>query len=126
VLSDHEQRALEELERSLAAGPSDAVPPGHPPGQWPARRSGPPGLLAVTAAGCVSALLLVAGVPAAALAIAAATALGWLFWRLWVHRADGGGLAASLLLGAGHGQSGPRRRPGESFREYLRWLSEAE
>jgi hypothetical protein len=126
VLSDSEQRALEELERSYAAGPSDAVPSGHPPRPGPGGISSSPGLLVLTALGCVSVALLLTGVPAAALAIAAATAMGWLFWRLWVHRADGGGLAASLLLGAGHGQSGGRRRLGESVRQYLRWLSEAE
>jgi len=126
VLSDSEQRALEELERSFAAGPSDAAPPGHPPGRGPDGVSASPGLFVLTALGCVSVALLLTGVAAAALAIAVATAIGWLFWRLWIHRADGGGLAASLLLGAGHGQSPQRRRPGESVRQYLRWLSEAE
>ena len=122
MLSDHEQRALEELERSLAAGTPEPVPPGRPPG----RRVRPPGFLVVAALVCVSAALLLTGVAAAGLAIAAATAIGWLFWRVWAHRGDGGGIAASVLLGAGLGQSRPRRRPGESIREYLRWLSEAQ
>ena len=126
MLSDHEQRALEALERGFAAGPSVAVPPGHGPGRGRAGASAGPGLLVVTVLGCVSIVLLVTGVAAAALAIAAATAIGWLYWRVWVHRADGGSRAASLMFGAGHGQSGPRRRPGESIRLYLRWLSEAE
>jgi hypothetical protein len=126
VLSDHELRALEELERDLATDSNGAVPPGHPSGPDSARASLPPGLLVVSALGCVSVALLVTGVPAAALAIAAATAIGWLFWRLWAHRADGGGRATSLVLGAGHGRSGPQGRPGEWIRQCLRWLSEAE
>jgi hypothetical protein len=80
----------------------------------------------VAALGCISVVLLVTGVPVAALAVALATALGWLFWRIWVHRADDAVVAAFLLLGAGQGRTGPRRRPGESIRQYLRWLAEAE
>jgi hypothetical protein len=53
VLSDHEQRAFEELERSFAAGPSDELPPGQP------GPSAPPGILVVTVLGCLSVVLLV-------------------------------------------------------------------
>ena len=53
---------------------------------------------------------------AAALAIATAAGIGWLFWWLWSRR-DGA---------AGPGQRGARRRPGESIRQFLRWLAEAE
>ena len=129
MLSDHEQRALEQLERSFTTGPSAAVPPGQPPGRNAARTSAPPGLLVLVALGYFSVVLLVTGVAAAAHAIATATAIGWVFWRVWAHRADGGGLAAVLLLGAGAGQSGPsgpRRRPGESIRQFRRWLAEAQ
>jgi hypothetical protein len=112
VLSDHEQRVLQELERSLAAGPA------------PDAR--PPGLVLLVALGCVSVVLLLAGVPAAALAIAAATAIGWLFWWSWARHRAGGGPAASVLLGGGHGQSGRPRRLGESASRFRRWLSEAE
>ena len=86
----------------------------------------PPGIRVVGALGCVSVVLLVVGPAVAALALATAAAIGWLFWRLWTHRADGGAGAAALLLGAGHGLSGSGRRPGESIRQYLRWLSEAQ
>jgi hypothetical protein len=112
VLSDHEQRVLEELERSLAAGPAPD-----------ARRSG---LVLLAAPGCVSVGLLLAGVPAAALAIAAATAIGWLFWWSWARHRAGGDSAASVLQGGGPGRSGRPRRLRESTSRFRRWLSEAE
>ena len=118
MLSDHEQRVLAELERCCAM---EALEP-----DKPSRRVGRPGCAAVLVLGAVSFALLIAGVAVAGLAVATATAIGWLFWRVWSHRADGGGIAASLSLGVGCGQSGPRHRPGESIRQYLRWLSEAQ
>ena len=60
----------------------------------------------LVALGYFSVVLLVTGVAAAALAIATATAIGWVFWRVWAHRADGGGLAAALLLGPAPGRAG--------------------
>jgi len=109
VLSEYEQRVLAELERSCEA---DRPEP-------PATRSRlGPALVALIAGLC--ALLLLTGAAAAALALATAAAIGRLSWHLWVHRGDG---AAALLLRAGH-RAG--RRPGESVRRYLRWLSEAE
>ena len=126
MLSDHEQRALEELERSYATGTAEPVTPGWPPGRAVGRTGRQPGVLVVGVLGCLSIAVAGAGVPAAGLAMATATAIGWLFWRIWSHRTDGGGIAASLSLGVGCGQSGPRRRPGESIRQYLRWLAEAQ
>jgi hypothetical protein len=122
VLSDYEQRVLEDLERRCAAEAREPVA---------SRRSGrrvnrPPGIRVMGALGCVIVVLLVVGPAVAALALATAAAIGWLFWRSWTHRADGGTGAASLLLGAGHGPSGSGIRPGESIRRYLRWLAEAE
>jgi hypothetical protein len=122
VLSDHEQRVLEELERRYGTEAREPVLSRR--SRRPARR--PPGVRAVAVLGCVSVVLLVAGAASAALALAVATAIGWFSWRLWTQRADGGVVAASLLLGAGHGQSGSGPRFGDSVRRYLRWLSEAE
>jgi hypothetical protein len=122
VLSDHEQRALEEIERRYATETREPVAPK----RSVRGTSRPPGIRVAAVLGCASAVLLLAGAAAAALAVATATAIGWLFWHFWVHRADGGAVAASLLLGAGHGRSGSGRRPGTSIQEYLRWLSEAE
>ena len=120
MLSDHEQRVLEELEGNLSTGPYSAAEP-------PVGRPGlAPGVLALATLGCLGVVLLMTGVAVAAFALATATAIGWLFWRMWAHRADGSRIAAPLLLGAGHGRSGPRRRPGASIRRYLRWLAEAE
>ena len=75
---------------------------------------------------CVSVALVFASVPAAALALALATAIGWLFWRLWSHRTDDGSIPAPPVNGADHGRNGSDHRPGESIRQYLKWLAEAE
>jgi hypothetical protein len=126
VLSDHEQRALEELERGYALEAREPVPSGVGPRPAVGRAGRPPGFLVASVLGCVSVVLLLSGVAAAALAVATATAIGWVFWRVCSHRADGGASPASLLLGAGHGRSRPGPRPGESIGQCLRWLSEAE
>ena len=119
MLSENEQRALEELERRYA---TEAVEPVRPDraARRPARRPGHRFVLVGTS---VSAVLFVVGVPAAALALALATAVGWLFWLLWSHRTDDLGNPASP---GAHGRGGADRLPGESIRQYLRWLSEAE
>jgi hypothetical protein len=70
VLSDDEQRALEEIERSL----QDAAP-GGTAGRHPVARA-----LTRTGVG-LSVLLLLVGVPVAALALGTATAANWVFWR---------------------------------------------
>jgi Protein of unknown function (DUF3040) len=93
VLSDHERRVLDELERSLAgdvAAPEDPGGPGtahRSPRRWSGRS---PADRALEAVGCSAGLLLVAGAAVAALAIAAAGALSWSLWRYWpVLRDDG-------------------------------------
>jgi hypothetical protein len=75
---------------------------------------------------CLSVALVFASVPAAALAVALATAIGWSFWLLWSHRTDDGSVPAPPLLGADHGHDGADPRLGESIRRYLKWLAEAE
>jgi Protein of unknown function (DUF3040) len=119
VLSENEQRALEELERGYATEAVEPVRPHRAP-RRPTRR---PGHRVVLVGTSLSAVLLVVGVPAAALALALATAVCWLFWRLWSHRTDDGSMSAPPDA---HGQEGADRRPGGSIRQYLRWLSEAE
>jgi hypothetical protein len=126
VLSDHEQRALEELERSYATEASEPVRSGPATRLSPRRSNRPPGFRVVLLLACVSVALVFASVPEAALALALATAIGWLFWRLWAHRTDDGSLPAPLVMGADHGHDGSDRRPGESIRQYLKWLAEAE
>jgi hypothetical protein len=104
VLSDHEQRALEELERRYEDEAPQPIP------SRPASR--PPGRYALAVLGGISAVLLVLGAVVAALALATAGAIGWLSWSLWTHGA--------------HGVDAAVGRPGESIRRFLRWLSEAE
>ena len=126
MLSDHEQRALEELERSYATDGAEPVRSGRPTRRSPRRSNRPPGFRVVVVLTCVSVALVFASVPAAALALALATAIGWSLWLLWSHRTDDGSMPAPPLLGAYHGPDGAVRRPGESIRQYLKWLAEAE
>ncbi len=126
MLSDHEQRALAELERSCATEAAEPVRTGRPTTQSARRSNRPPGFRVIVVLGCVSVALALAGVPAAAVALALATAIGWLSWRLWSHRTDDGSIPAPPVLRADHPHGGSRRRPGESIRQYLKWLAEAE
>jgi hypothetical protein len=126
VLSDHEQRALEELERCYVTDAQEPVRSGRATRRSAPRSNRPPGFRVVLIWACVSVALVFASVPAAALALALATALGWLFWRLWSHRTDDGSIPAPPVTGDYHRHDGSDRRPGESIRQYLKWLAEAE
>jgi hypothetical protein len=125
VLSDHEQRALEELERCYATEALEPVRSGCATRRSTRRSNRPPGFRVVVVLASVSVALVFASVPAAALALALATAIGWSFWLLWPHCSDGS-MPAPPLHGADHGRNGPDRRPGASLRQYLKWLAEAE
>jgi hypothetical protein len=125
VLSDHEQRALEELERCFETEAVEPVRSGRPRRRSPRRSNRPPGFRVLVFLGCVSVALVYASVPVAALAVALATASGWLFWRLCSHRTGDGRIPTPPTWSA-HGLHGPDRRPGESIRRYLTWLAEAE
>jgi hypothetical protein len=126
VLSDREQRALEELERSYATEASEPVRSGHATRRPPRRSNRPPGFRVVVVLACASVALVFASVPEAALALALATAIGWSFWRLWSHRTGDGSLPAPPHTGAEQRHDRADRRPGESVRRYLKWLAEAE
>ena len=126
MLSDYEQRALEELERRYGKEAREPVPPG-PESRRSARRTGrTPGIRVLVVLGCASIGLLIVGVAAAALALATATAMGRLFWRLWSRRADSEPIAAPPAVEAGMPKGGTEHRWGASVRNYLEWLSEAE
>jgi hypothetical protein len=82
VLGDYEQRALDELERSLATEALGSSRPGA------FRRTGPPGVRTVGVLGVACTALIVAGVPVAGVALATATVIGWAYWRLGWQRGD--------------------------------------
>jgi hypothetical protein len=116
VLSDHEQRALDEL--CFGTGDASSAPTQHPSG-LPIR---PPGFRTLVVLGGVGLVLLVLGAAVAALAWATAVTISWLAWRLWV-----GGITAQGRDEPGGGAAGGRpARTGASIRRYLRWLAEAE
>jgi Flp pilus assembly protein TadB len=126
VPSDHEQRALENLERCYVMEAQEPDRPRLATRRSSRRPNRPPGYRVVLVLACVSVAVVFASVPAAGLALALATAIGWLFWRLWSHRTDNGSISAPPLIGGRHGQNSSDRRPGESIRQYLKWLAEAE
>jgi hypothetical protein len=126
VLSDHEQRALEELERRYATEAQEPPRSSHATGRSRPRASRPPGFRVVLPLACGVVVLVVVGVPQAALALALATAIGWAFWRLWSLRPDDGSFPAPPVTRPGQGPGRSGRRPGESIRRYLTWLAEAE
>jgi Protein of unknown function (DUF3040) len=89
VLSDREQRVLDELERCYLAGPA-AARPSAAPSRPRRRRSGrqPLTLVVIASSGPLCLFLLLSGAAVGAAAIAAATALGWLLWRYWPELAE--------------------------------------
>jgi hypothetical protein len=125
MLSDHEQRAFEDLERSYATEVSEPVRAGRATRRSPRRSNRPPGYRVVVVLACVSVALVFAGVPTGALALALATAIGWSFWRLLSHRTgDGSFPVPPRTDDERHDRAD--RRPGESIRRYLTWLAEGE
>jgi ferric-dicitrate binding protein FerR (iron transport regulator) len=99
LLSDHEQRVLDELERHYA---TEALDP-HRPG----RRGRSVLVLAITA--CLVFVALVStGAALAGSAIALATGLAWLLWHYWPQLIDAA--AATSAVEAGHAEPGERHR----------------
>jgi Protein of unknown function (DUF3040) len=87
MLSDSEQRALAEIERSLAAEDQERVSTPTRAG----RAGGHPVARVLTAVGVgISVLLLLAEVATAALAVAIATGLLWFLWSHWAQLSDCG------------------------------------
>lgn len=107
MLSDREQRILQELEASLAAG-GDGRRAMRQPAQrrgWLGNGLGVPAMLIVV--GSVSSFLIIAGAASGGLAIAVAGGLGWLLWRCWPQLRDEG-MAVQLTSGSrGSGATPP-------------------
>jgi hypothetical protein len=114
VLSDREQRALEELERCFELESRETA------ASRPSSR--PPGLRALAVLACPVVVLFFLGAVVAALALASAAGIGWLSWRLCAHGAYGGSAGAPAEWETGRRSA---RRAGESVRRLVRWLSEA-
>ena len=126
MLNDREQRALEDLERCYEADAQEPDRPGRAIRRSSRRPNRLPGFRVVLFLACVSVALVFASVPTAGLALALATAIGWLFWRLWSHRTDDVSMSVPPLIRGRNGQNSSDYRPGESIRQYLKWLAEAE
>ena len=119
MLSDHEQRALEELERWYGFEAPEPIR-----SRRSTRRSSrPPGSRTVSVMAFVCLALLFANVPTAGLALGFATTLGWTFWRLWAHRTDDESIPVPPRLGGRRGRDDSDRPPGDSLRRYLTWLA---
>ncbi|WP_147332063.1 hypothetical protein [Geodermatophilus marinus] len=94
MLSSHEQRIWDDIERFWASEAEEPVLPG----PQPARRRGCDAYdlddlddlpAAVVAGVWIAILLIVFGAPAAGLAVGATTALGWMLWRHWPRQGGG-------------------------------------
>jgi DUF3040 family protein len=106
MLSDSEQRALAEIERSLAAEDQERVPSRAGAGRPAGRTGGHRVARVLTAAGAgISVLLLLGEVPSAAVAVAIATGLLWFLWSHWTQLSDRG----DFLPEVGDGRPGRAR-----------------
>lgn len=124
MLSDREQRALRDIERSFADVEEET-----PRGRWPRARSRrvwmgdrPWVLVAVVGVGAASVFLIIAGVASGGLALAVAGAFGWLLRRYWPWLRDQGVLPWSGDE-AVRGGSAPARvtRPSGIFHRGADW-----
>jgi Protein of unknown function (DUF3040) len=125
MLSDSEQRALAEIERSLAAEDQERVRIPAGAGRPEGRAGGHPVARVLTAVGgAISVLLLLGEVPTAALAVAIATGLLWFLWSHWAQLSDRG----EPLPTVGDGRPGRARmwRYVHRFFTHLLRMAEAE
>ncbi len=128
MLSDHERRAWDDIERELAGegpDPGRAQVARRPRRRGGGRRPVARGVLVLV---CCTVLVLPVIGAAAALALAAAAALGWLLWRWWPQlRDDGVVTALPPPTETGTEAGPPARRPGaEWLARYLKRISEVE
>jgi hypothetical protein len=124
MLDDYEQRALDDIERGF--GTLAREPDRHGPGDPGRRTTHVPGYRTSLVLAGLGAGLILAGAPTAGFALALATAIGWLFGLLVAHSRGGSDAPALPWSRGGGGQHGSDHRAGDSLRQYLRWLAEAE
>jgi hypothetical protein len=108
VLSDHEQKVWDDIERFYAVEAEEPAGAGpQPPG--PRKRDSrelndiP---AAVAAGGYITFMLILFGAPVAGLAVGTATALGWLLWRYWPQLSTEDAASALPVTGEVSTQSG--------------------
>lgn len=114
MLSDREQRILQDLEASLAAG-GDGRRAIRQPAQrrgWLGNGLGVPAMLIVVSS--VSSFLIIAGAASGGLAIAVAGGLGWLLWWCWPQLRDEG---VAVQFTSGARGSGATSRPTRGTRQ---------
>lgn len=128
MLSDHERRAWDEIERELTGqspDPSRTEVARRPRRRRHDQRPVARGVLVLV---CCTVFLLPVTGAAAALALAAAAALGWLLWRWWPQLRDDGVVPVlPRSTDAATAADAPTRRPGAAWlARYLKRISEVE
>jgi alkanesulfonate monooxygenase SsuD/methylene tetrahydromethanopterin reductase-like flavin-dependent oxidoreductase (luciferase family) len=124
MLDDYEQRALDDIERGFRTQAQE--PDRHGLAAPAPRPKHVPGHRTSLVFGGISAVLFFAGAPTAGFALALATAIGWLFWIVVAHSRDDAGMPVLRWARGAERQDGADHRPGDSIRQYLKWLAEAE
>jgi len=106
VLSDHERRTWNEIERCYAAEAEERARGRRPAPPWTHGRRAGAGVPAVAVGGVsIAVMFLLVGAPEVAVVIGGASALGWLLWRCWwpLGRAW---VATYLPVAGGFGEAG--------------------
>ena len=104
VLSDHEQRVWDDVERFWA---EEAEEPPRPAPLSPRDLADLPALVVAGAWGAI--LLVLLGALAASLAVGVATALGWALWRYWPRLSQADATTWSVLHEVDRGLQAARR-----------------
>jgi hypothetical protein len=113
MLSDHEQRIWNDIQRFYDVEQPDWTGRGSP--AWDA--AGLEDMPAAVVAGCwITIMLVLFGAVLAGLAVGGATALGWLLWRSWPQLTGADPTAASSGRGAAGATGGGTRTSADATR----------
>ncbi|MGY1643022.1 DUF3040 domain-containing protein [Geodermatophilus sp. SYSU D00703] len=110
MLSDHEQRVWDDVERFWAVDAEEPPRSTLRPRRRARRNRADPPALVVAAVGAAI-LLVLFGAPTAGLAVGVATAVGWWVWRYWPRLGELGSATAWSVIGEVHRGSSAARRP---------------